>query len=209
MGVKAPTPVKHEAAKAPAPAPRHKVVETDIAALKVIPVSKRPGRPPGGGTTAAFTEKGNPKFVDVTPTDEPKRRNFMKRTETPRKNTDITLDPEIIRAVRLAMREMRKPQPALVTDALRALFVEVSTNPGALAEYKGHCPTCLRRFKTQRPRGAKRRQRLSITLTDVDVAALDYIADRWFGGTYSRALEAAIVFYLPEWLLPPGAKERL
>lgn len=194
MGVKAPTP-----GKPPAPV---------LEALQIAPAPKRRGRPPGGGSRATFTPKGNPKFEDAKPS-EPKYRNFMKRSATPRKNTDITLDPAIIRSVKNAMRELRKPQSAIITESLRALFVEVSTNPGALTEFKGRCPACNRLFKTQRPHGSKRRLRLSIVLTEPDVAALDYIADGWFGGTYSRALEAAIIFYLPEWLLPPGSKERL
>lgn len=152
---------------------------------------------------AAFTPGGHV-IAERAKTPPPKK---VRLTQTgTRRDTDITLDPDIVRSMRRYMASDDISQGDLVSASLRRLFAKLVEQPGFIQVQATHCPTCLRQFKYARSRGGKKRIRLSVVLTDADLQALTWIADRYYHGTYSRALEAAVVHYLPEEVLPPNAK---
>lgn len=126
-----------------------------------------------------------------------------------RRDTDITLDPEIITALKKGMLFLNTTQAGVVEVALQRFFLHLQQNPTAVIPRTPACPTCGRQIQAKRPKGTRRRVRISITLPSSAVAAITWIADNYFHGTYSRALEAALIFFLPEAILPRGAKESL
>lgn len=137
--------------------------------------------------------------------------DLTKRSQSyKRRDTDITLDPEILKALKTGMGLMHATQAELVSVALQRFYIHLNLNPTAVLVRPTNCPTCGKKFQDPRPRGGRRvRVRLTLCLTDADVQAITWIADNYYHGTFSRALEGALIFFLPPEILPKGAKERL
>lgn len=136
----------------------------------------------------------------------PENIRLTKKTGAGRRDTDITLDPAIVRALKQGILVLNMDQSTLISSALQRFFAFLQIHPQAVQKLPGVCPTCKRQFKHKRPSRGMRRVRLSVCLTVQDIAAVEWIADEYYHGTFSRALEAAIIHFLPEHLLPPDVK---
>ncbi len=159
--------------------------------------------------TPAYNKNGQP-IRAVIHEPKPKVVRLTGRSKTYiRRDTDITLDPEIVASMKKGMRLLDLSQSGLVTMSLQRFFLHLTMNPTAVIPRATSCPNCGRQLQDKRPKNRKRRIRVSITLTDADVSAITWIADNYYHGVFSRSLEAALIFFLPEDILPAHAKERL
>ena len=125
------------------------------------------------------------------------------------RDTTLTLRPSTLKAFHMMRADLCMSPAALVNHCLRAFSTWLIANPqNGLQNKWFSCPHCGHVRRPQIAREGRRRQ-LHVAMTNQDVEMLNFIADNYFAGVYSRALEAAIIYTLPAELLPKGRKKEI
>jgi hypothetical protein len=114
----------------------------------------------------------------------------------PVRKTDVTLTKGLIEETKVAARKLGVSILEYGRLAVKAFAKFLMEHPDAVVPMPVRCEACMRPYVAQRSKDGKGRIRAQVHFDDDTTECMNFVADNYYHGTYSRAFEASILHYM-------------